>query len=35
MLGSTTTMGVQIEQIKAGDGKTFPQPGDLLTMHCV
>merc|ERR1712075_18866 len=28
-----TTMGVTKEIITAGDGKTFPQKGDKLTMH--
>ena len=28
-----TTMGVEIEVIKAGDGATHPQKGDMLTMH--
>merc|ERR1712100_575377 len=26
-------MGVEIETITPGDGKTFPQKGDKLTMH--
>jgi FK506-binding protein 1 len=26
-------MGVTIEVIKKGDGKTFPQPGHLVTVH--
>ena len=26
-------MGVEIEVIKAGDGATHPQKGDMLTMH--
>ncbi|ORX72803.1 FKBP-type peptidyl-prolyl cis-trans isomerase Fkh1 [Linderina pennispora] len=26
-------MGVQRETIQAGDGKTFPKPGDTVTMH--
>jgi FK506-binding protein 1 len=28
-------MGVTVETIKAGDGKSFPKSGDLLTMHYV
>uniref|UniRef100_A0A7S3YCC5 peptidylprolyl isomerase n=1 Tax=Lotharella globosa TaxID=91324 RepID=A0A7S3YCC5_9EUKA len=28
-------MGVEVKTIKAGDGKTFPKQGDLLTMHYV
>eukprot|EP00563_Minutocellus_polymorphus_P010458 CAMPEP_0181062246 /NCGR_PEP_ID=MMETSP1070-20121207/22970_1 /TAXON_ID=265543 /ORGANISM="Minutocellus polymorphus, Strain NH13" /LENGTH=128 /DNA_ID=CAMNT_0023142291 /DNA_START=9 /DNA_END=395 /DNA_ORIENTATION=- len=26
-------MGVEIEVLKAGDGQTYPQKGDRLTMH--
>lgn len=26
-------MGVEKEMIKAGDGETYPQSGDMLTMH--
>ena len=28
-----STMGVEIEVIKAGDGATYPKKGDMLTMH--
>ena len=28
-------MGVTVETIKPGDGKTFPKQGDMLTMHYV
>nr|O94746.1 RecName: Full=FK506-binding protein 1; Short=FKBP; AltName: Full=Peptidyl-prolyl cis-trans isomerase; Short=PPIase; AltName: Full=Rapamycin-binding protein [Cryptococcus neoformans var. grubii H99]AAD16171.1 macrolide-binding protein FKBP12 [Cryptococcus neoformans var. grubii]AAD16172.1 macrolide-binding protein FKBP12 [Cryptococcus neoformans var. grubii] len=28
-------MGVTVENISAGDGKTFPQPGDNVTIHYV
>lgn len=30
---STNNMGVAIEIITPGDGKTFPKSGDQLTMH--
>jgi hypothetical protein len=26
-------MGITVEQISAGDGKTFPKKGDKLKMH--
>lgn len=26
-------MGVQVERISAGDGKTFPRPGDKVQIH--
>ena len=28
-------MGVEVETLSAGDGKTFPKKGDMLTMHYV
>ena len=28
-------MGVEVEVLTPGDGKTFPQKGDELTMHYV
>ncbi|KIR58645.1 FK506-binding protein 1 [Cryptococcus bacillisporus CA1873] len=28
-------MGVTVENISAGDGKTFPRPGDSVTIHYV
>merc|ERR1712096_141855 len=32
-MGTGTKMGVQVEPISPGDGKTFPKKGDQLTMH--
>lgn len=26
-------MGVKVETLQPGDGKTFPKPGDRLGMH--
>ncbi|KAM0749137.1 FK506-binding protein 1 [Meredithblackwellia eburnea MCA 4105] len=26
-------MGVEVQHIEGGDGKTFPKPGDTVTMH--
>merc|ERR1712106_488598 len=31
----SSNMGVQIETIKAGDGATFPQPGQKVSCHYV
>ena len=31
---SSINMGVEIERIAPGDGKTFPQRGDTVHMHC-
>ena len=28
-------MGVQVERITPGDGKTFPKPGDTVSIHYV
>ncbi|KAF5339348.1 hypothetical protein D9611_009856 [Ephemerocybe angulata] len=28
-------MGVKVEHISGGDGKTFPKPGDKVTVHYV
>ncbi|KAJ9474211.1 FK506-binding protein 1 [Pseudozyma hubeiensis] len=32
---SSTVKMVQIEKISPGDGKTFPKPGDTVTMHYI
>merc|ERR1712046_8652 len=32
-MGKLENMGVTIDAITAGDGKTFPKKGDTLTMH--
>lgn len=32
---NTTSMGVEIEKISPGDGKTFPKKGDTVSIHYV
>jgi len=27
-------MGVTVDSVSPGDGKTFPKKGDTVTMHC-
>jgi hypothetical protein len=32
---SSINMGVEVQRIAPGDGKTFPQRGDTVHMHCM